>query len=434
MGVLDAPLTPPFLARAGKFTESIAGTGLVPVGTKPRSFMDTMTRLSDGTALGRFFRLSDAVAVDVAGPRLVYGNRWFSSTTFLESGGPNRIFVHSAIVVPADSNTGAVVFPVTFGGASVGVIEPGKLLVADAVPGLVLLAGKTFYTQTWVSVANLGEKWPLAVPVTVSANGEGYAATDLSQNVNAGSGIIGTAVAAYGPLGVLGVSSAPSLLGDGDSIGLGYSGSDPAGIYTGFISRALNGGFGWVTIATDGERADHVTTAGGIQVRSQAALNCKYAIVHFGRNDLSGGRTAAQIEVDLISHGRVLATMGIKPFACTVPPRTTTTDSYATLANQTVHASEAERVALNVWIRGGMPINATTKAPVAVGTGGAKVAGDVGHPYAGKFDTCAGAESSQDSGKWKVTGAANYATTDGIHPTGAVYVLMAAQVTTASFV
>ena len=53
------------------------------------------------------------------------------------------------------------------------------------------------------------------------------------------------------------------------------------------------------------------------------------------------------------------------------------------------------------------------------------VSGDTGHPLTGYIEIADAAESARNSGKWKVTGAAGYATADGIHPSAAMHTLMA---------
>jgi hypothetical protein len=80
----------------------------------------------------------------------------------------------------------------------------------------------------------------------------------------------------------------------------------------------------------------------------------------------------------------------------TVAPRTTSTDNWATVANQTPVTGEAQRVAYNTSLR--------TSPPSWV---------------AGIFDVAAQVESSLNSGAWKATGTAFGYTADGIHETTA---------------
>jgi hypothetical protein len=146
-----------------------------------------------------------------------------------------------------------------------------------------------------------------------------------------------------------------------------------------------------------------------------------HAVVFLGSNDIYNiSHTALQTETDLINGVYIpLWKQGKNIIACTLLPRNTSTDSWATLINQTVGSQESQRLAFNQWIRAGLPVNSSTLQPVAVGTSGALLSGQVGHPVSSWIDTAAQLDStgSSDSGKWIVNGTANYATTDGMHPT-----------------
>jgi hypothetical protein len=129
--------------------------------------------------------------------------------------------------------------------------------------------------------------------------------------------------------------------------------------------------------------------------------------VLLGTNDV--GRTLVQMQTDLTTIWTALSNRGMKVHAGTIPPGTTSTDSWATTANQTKKATEATRVAFNDWIR-------TTPAPLA-----------------GYVETADACETARNSGFWKVNGAANYATTDGTHPTDVIHQAMGAAINLAAF-
>lgn len=154
--------------------------------------------------------------------------------------------------------------------------------------------------------------------------------------------------------------------------------------------------------------------------------------MQYGHNDLAAGRTAAQVEADLITTARHGKIRGAKVWITTQTPASSSTDSFATTVNQTSASINAELQTLNAWLRDGCPISSTTLAPVATGTSsGVLRTGSAGHPVVGVFDTGAAVESSSASGKWAVNGSANYATADGTHPSAAGHALMAAALNTA---
>lgn len=166
-----------------------------------------------------------------------------------------------------------------------------------------------------------------------------------------------------------------------------------------------------------------------------------HAIVALGTNDLAAGRTLAQIQADLLTVWTTVANRNARVYTATVPPLATSTDSWATLGNQTPPAFESVRIALNAWLRDGSPIDATSKAAVAVGTSSNVLrAGASGHPLAtatgvtgGYFEVADAVESARDSGKWKVTGAAFAYTIDGTHPSTVGHQAMAATVPAGTF-
>lgn len=136
-------------------------------------------------------------------------------------------------------------------------------------------------------------------------------------------------------------------------------------------------------------------------------------VFNWGTNDLFlQNVTATAHMAAILAIATQYANRGGRVFWLTTTPRTTSSDSFATVGNQTtVNApAEAYRVTFNTWLRAGAPIDPATKAAVAVGTGGALLAGSAGHPLVGYFDQAAAVESSLNSGKW-----AAGMTTDGIH-------------------
>jgi hypothetical protein len=97
------------------------------------------------------------------------------------------------------------------------------------------------------------------------------------------------------------------------------------------------------------------------------------------------------------------ASRGILTWATTLTPQASSTDSWATVGNQTVMdtTKESFRTAYNDWLRSGAPLDAVTKAPVAIGTSGALLAGTNGHPLKGYFEVADLAEmrETQASGR-----------------------------------
>jgi hypothetical protein len=83
---------------------------------------------------------------------------------------------------------------------------------------------------------------------------------------------------------------------------------------------------------------------------------CSHLLCEIGINDIHvGGRSAAQLKADLTTIAGMVPSLAM--FASTIPPETTSTDNWATTANQTplATAQEAIREAVNIAIRAGLP-------------------------------------------------------------------------------
>jgi hypothetical protein len=110
--------------------------------------------------------------------------------------------------------------------------------------------------------------------------------------------------------------------------------------------------------------------------RMQVIQGATHAICEYGVNDLSV--SFASVATNLVTTWKLLADRGMKVYQTTITPFTTSTGGFTTTANQTIASgirSNTVRVSINDWIRAGAPVNATTLAPVAVGTSGALLAG-----------------------------------------------------------
>jgi lysophospholipase L1-like esterase len=341
--------------------------------------------------------------------------------------------VPAAVLATGSLNSIAPVIA-TFRGADTVTAKPGGWVVSDPIAG-PFKKGDTICVRTWVSVGTAGQKWPIGMLLNYGF--EGILAGDkrAAQNFNTAWVTTGPGVA---PCLILGPAvGRPSVVICGDSIadGSGDSAAFPGNL--GFASRALEGVMGSCKITAPGERAASAVQAGNYYRRMVMAAHATHVLGTYGTNDVGTGSTLAQVQGDIISFARMFAPMKKPVWWTTVTPATDSTDSWATTANQTKRAGEAVRTALNTWLRAGAPMTAAF-APLAVGTAGAIVAGGPGHPLSGVFDVCAQIEVNAanvptlNGGYWKVSGAANFGTSDGTHPSSAMHILMAAAIPAAS--
>lgn len=324
----------------------------------------------------------------------------------------------------------------TKNGAKDLVINPGGGWLDTDPVSVGVDAGTDIIVSTYlISAATLpyGTSW--------SAGGNTYGDTyTLSTDATTPTAAVGTGSSAwlYGPSAVYGTPKngatvKPAIAGVGDSIVYGVNDSGSyGGIGGGYFARALDAaGFPWVNVGRTTSSANNWTDLYGRKIRAGLLADCSYAVVNLGVNDLNAqGRTAVQTETDLISVCKTLLyDRGIGAYVCTVTPITSSTDSWATTGNQTVTVG-TPRTDYNDWIRAGCPVDASTLAPVAIGTAGALLAGQAGHPIRGYFEAADTVETARNSGKWK---SPSY-TSDGLHPDPTGAAAIAAAIDTTRFV
>lgn len=304
-----------------------------------------------------------------------------------------------------------------FSGKIRGGVMPGGDLISDFL-AINIPDGTEFWIRTWClttgtiifQTQDLGQN---------STNGEqGTVATTAVTDSTASSTAVG-AISTGGlwPLAIIGRTTQKAVALVGDSISEGVSdtlnSSDAIGLARSVVSLP------YINLGVSGDSAAvAVTTFDG---RLSALSHVNNVVCNYGVNDIGNGQTLAQIKTNLINlwglindnlpnNGRV--------FQTTITPKTTSTDSFATLGNQTAATNfstggAGTRELLNDWLRDGAPISNGVAA--AIGAVDAFRVSEIGHPLYGVFEVADVVESSRNSGKWKVDGTSNKWTSDGVH-------------------
>lgn len=213
-------------------------------------------------------------------------------------------------------------------------------------------------------------------------------------------GSIAGANAVYRPLAILGMTRKASvvLVGDSKTLGVNETYTD-LDLDIGDVARWIGPNFAYAKVVQQGDRAEYFNA--GHTLRARVFPYASHLICDMGSNDIYNAADLATMigRLQTIwSDFKAVAPEGAKAFQCTVPGRTSSTDSWATLVNQSL--------VLSAYNSNRLLINGALRAPV--------------EGLDGMFEIADYCESSRDSGLWPVTGAANYATTDGIHPTNAI--------------
>lgn len=324
------------------------------------------------------------------------------------------------------------------------VVSPNGGIARLVVPGFEVPANQDWWVRVRVFAASTGALQYTLRPnlPTEWAVGPNSATTDLTIT-NTGAPAPGSGLPSYAAAPTL-VSyepydqTTPCVVVIGDSITQGHGDDANAIAYFtsnpgGWAIRALSAdgttgrslpGISNLNLACESEKAHAWVNGGTGKSRFQLIddVDARTAWVLF-TNDIAN--PVATLQADFIALWTALANRGLRVVAFTIPPRSTSTDNWATTANQT-SSNTVIRPAANQWLRAGAPIDPTTKAAVAVGTAGALVAGAAGHPVSQIVDLCPAVETAPDSGIWKVTGTAFGYTVDGTHPSSAGHAAMAA--------
>lgn len=199
-------------------------------------------------------------------------------------------------------------------------------------------------------------------------NGEGTALGDLTITNATDNNFGAQALAnAYYPVAILGKSTEQvrsfALIGNSIQQGTGDGGY----IYQsgGFATRAVNNQlqprynpstaplFPYVRVPLGGEKAqqfaDSLSSNKISRVRYMPTEFATDVICEYGTNDLSLGLTS--MKNSILAIARFYTSRGIYFYQTTLVPKTTSTDQWRTVANQTITGEETTRLAFNAWIR-----------------------------------------------------------------------------------
>lgn len=378
VGIVDPDGSEIFFKRSPAYTGVVASRCAVP-----SSFASGSKQL---------MARSKHVAMDnITSLQLVYANWYVKSSATIGENAPGSDATYKAAI---EYPSGTIAAIVTFAGATTGTAADGATIASDAVAVNIPL-GATFFVRTFsTSTAGIvyrNGSGGLNIGTGTTTSGEcwtfGVTTPDLVTTAgsfsNQQAGII------FGPAAIVGSTSRPSVFVTGDSRennGVTYdTASDGYGL-TGEVNRSLGKVFATLNVGCASERVNTIVTTTSLYARRLALLQyCSHVACGYGVNDIIfDSRTSAQVLADLQT---LWASFGNRPiYQRTLSPVSTSTDSWATTANQTTHANNAQRTALNDLIRF-MPAG-----------------------LSGVFEGADQVESARNSGIWK----AGY-TADGIH-------------------
>lgn len=304
------------------------------------------------------------------------------------------------------------------------------IILSNPLSGISIPAGGNFWLRHAISVPNQSCLTPWWLFQTNIPSGDAVIISPNSNSQVFGTGAFttppgGSTYTGIIPLLMLGIPVAPmvSVVMIGDSIGNGTGDTVSALGSCGFIARGLesvgpnNYPVPYARITLPGWLA---AFASNVLLNGAITGFYKYTthiFIELGTNDISNGYTLSQLQgyITILAQNakNVIGPYGKPPKVAisTILPRTTSTDNFTTLTNQTPNAGYtvgSTRDQFNAWLL------------TQVGLGLIDTV----------VDPCQYIESQSTPGVWIVNGTANYATADGIHPTPAAAILAARAVTT----
>lgn len=325
---------------------------------------------------------------------------WTRGGTLTEAAGGGNITYSASVEYPEGTFT-----QVLWSGAATKVVASNTSSLSDYC-AVSIPNGARFWIRTYANAATaiVFTDGVAGSSKRDDANGEAYeySASSTSNKTMGGtitSNISGSIDPICSPTAIVAQTRRPSVLIIGDSRDWGFNDIYDSAGDLGDLARSIGPAYGYINAGCSGDSFSGYITAHAR--RAALATYCSHVVIGDAINSLrSGGsgqnKTAATVLGELqtvlgyfSANRRFTSTCG--------GPNVTTTDSYATIANQTVNANSAQIIAYNDAIRAG-------------------VANSLGY-----FEIADQVESARNSGKWWVTGVASATTADGLHSTQAGY-------------
>lgn len=289
------------------------------------------------------FRLQHYCSATCYGLRLLYGN---SAGQFP---GGSTITVEASV-----EDSRGDIYPVFFNGQRILTLGSGAQMWSDPVP-MSVTNGDYIWIRTSAGVTNGGSYF--AGPVS-NFSGEGHSADPARSLVDGGT--IATVAndflydAMVIDAQIKGSKSAVAIFGDSISVGLYSHSGDPfiwdAGIVTGFGPN-FGANVPYALFGMSSEAFQNFSNPTNDIYRWEMLRGCNIALSAYGANDNPSG--IAVMTNAAVSFWMRLRQMGLPVWQMTLLPRTTSTDGFATVQNQTVSAFESDRLAFNALVRSG---------------------------------------------------------------------------------
>lgn len=323
---------------------------------------------------------------DIRDAQIVFGNFYVNSGG-AEVAGNGSLTMTASIEYPEGTFT-----QVKWNGEVSGTMAAGDILVSDASTAHIPRGAK-FWVRQYFSSSAKSIHYMNQTNVVDSANGEAF---NYSTSSLADPTMGGAMVDASGggiiirPLAIIGTTTRQSAIIFGDSRQAGTNeGAVQNGYgYRGTVAKIIGPKMAYSNCSRGGANANAFN---GASTRQRQLIQfATHIFATHGINDINTGNDLSTVTTRLSDYWTLLSAYGKKLIAITLSPEgVTTTDAYATVANQTANARNSVRVGVNAVIR------------------------KASKPLDGFIEVADAVESARDSGKFNAPGF----TADGTHET-----------------
>jgi hypothetical protein len=274
--------------------------------------------------------------------QLMFG-AWHTS-----AGGEGTVSIGSAVTYTASIEYPAGTFTQIkwAGSASVVAAVGGDTGLCDAITAAIPQGAK-FFVRVYATTTVAGI--PCSNQSPWNSGGDAAVIDGTATDLTMSGTVTGANVQGIFPLCVVQTTTRPTFMfvGDSRTASGGSPGQDAFG-NGGQFAYGIGTSYGYINVAMSAAQA--TSMIGNLATRRNALSQyVSHVINGLGINDVNAARTLAALQ----SLFQVMAYQmpGKRHVIATISPSTTSTDSWATLANQTVNANDAVRVGFNTWAK-----------------------------------------------------------------------------------
>ena len=294
--------------------------------------------------------------------KLVYSN-WYLGTSGTETNNTSTPTLQCGVHKEGE----ILVTPVFFNGSRSRLFEAGETVVSDEIPfGIDPSVDAGFYIRQHVTMNATTDTLCTSSDMTTadSTNAKTYritgATSSFVDNTTYSAGTREYGQYEFGPSAVLGVAEDGSvvpcvaIIGSSSAQGVGDTNNtnQNTDFCRGYLARSLKRAkIPYINTSISGETGTNFLGNGGAKRRMLLGMcNFTHAVSTYGSNDIGGAviTTDAGMQSLLQNLNKLMKGWGAIPHLCTFTPATSSTDAWATTANQTVLSPL--RQSANTWL------------------------------------------------------------------------------------